>query len=60
MVEWVEFSKEELKGGERATRNMEKGVHVDRDTKQENRAQKGDDTHRDHCPCEGKARENQG
>ena len=23
MVEWVEFSKEELKGGERATRNIE-------------------------------------
>ena len=35
-------------------------VHVDRDTRQENQAQKGDGTHRDHCPCEGKARESQG
>lgn len=35
-----------------------RGVHVDRDARQEeNWAQKGDDTHRDHCPCEGKTQE---
>ena len=41
MVEWVEFSKEELKGCERATRNMEKGgacyLHGDTDRRTRHR-----------------------